>query len=80
MMTHDRKTLAFERKTLALDNRLPDPDRAYRALIDAHRGLSDVESAGLNTRLVLILANQLGDQTLLDEAIAFATRSLKPED
>lgn len=59
-------------KTLALDNRLRDPDRAYRALIDAHRGLSDEESAALNTRLVLILANQLGDQALLDEAIALA--------
>jgi len=57
---------------LALDNRLPDPDRAYRALIDAHRGLGDEESAALNTRLVLILANQLGDQTLLEEAIALA--------
>jgi hypothetical protein len=57
---------------LALDNRLPDPDRAYRALIDAHRGLTDEESAALNTRLVLILANQLGDQALLEEAIALA--------
>lgn len=57
---------------LALDNRLHDPDRAYRALIDAHRGLGDEESAALNTRLVLILANQLGDQTLLEEAIALA--------
>jgi hypothetical protein len=57
---------------VALDNRLPDPDRAYRALIDAHRGLTDEESAALNTRLVLILANQLGDQALLEEAIALA--------
>jgi hypothetical protein len=57
---------------LALDNRLPDPDRAYRALIDAHRGLTDEESATLNTRLVLILANQIGDQAALEEAIALA--------
>ncbi|HSP24514.1 MAG TPA: DUF2783 domain-containing protein [Saliniramus sp.] len=57
---------------ISLDNRLPDPDRAYRALIDAHRGLSDEESAALNTRLVLILANQIGDQALLEEAIALA--------
>jgi len=58
--------------TLALDNRLPDPDRAYRALIDAHRGLSDEESAALNSRLVLILANQVGSHEILDEAIALA--------
>ena len=57
---------------LDTDSRLPDPDRAYRALIDAHRGLTEEESATLNTRLVLILANQLGDEVLLEEAIALA--------
>lgn len=60
---------------LTLDNHLPDPDRAYRALIDAHRGLSDEASAALNSRLILILANQLGDQALLEEAIALALES-----
>lgn len=59
---------------LALDTRLrlPDPDRAYRALIDAHRGLDEEASATLNTRLVLILANHIGDETVLEEAIALA--------
>jgi len=52
-------------------NRLPDPDRAYRMLIDAHRGLSDEASAALNARLVLILANQLGE-AVLSAAIALA--------
>jgi hypothetical protein len=63
-----------ETTTTGLDtaSRLPDPDRAYRALIDAHRGLTDAESAALNTRLVLILANQIGDETVLEEAIALA--------
>lgn len=54
------------------DSRLDDPDLAYRALIEAHRGLSEEESAALNTRLVLILANALGDNALLAEAIALA--------
>lgn len=60
--------------TIGLDttSRLPDPDRAYRALIDAHRGLTDEESAAFNTRLVLLLANQIGDETVLEEAIALA--------
>lgn len=52
--------------------RLADPDRAYRALIEAHRGLTEEESAAFNTRLVLVLANALGDDDLLADAIALA--------
>jgi hypothetical protein len=66
---------------LETDSRFPDPDRAYRALIEAHRGLSDEESAALNTRLVLILANHVGDQDVLEAAIALAkSRSSRAED
>ena len=50
---------------LRTDSTFPDPDRAYRALIEAHRGLSEEASAALNTRLVLILANHIGDETVL---------------
>jgi hypothetical protein len=65
---------------LVTDNRFPDPDRAYRALIEAHRGLSDEESAALNSRLVLILANHIGDQAVLQEALALAKESIaQPE-
>ena len=60
--------------TLHTDSRFPDPDLAYRALIEAHRGLTDEESAVLNTRLVLILANQVGDHDVLAQAIALAKR------
>ena len=52
--------------------RFPDPDAAYRALVDAHRGLSDEASAALNVRLVLLLANHVGDLDVLREAIALA--------
>ena len=51
-------------------------DDFYEALIRAHEGLSDAESHALNARLVLILANQIGDLTVLQEAIAQARRSL----
>jgi hypothetical protein len=61
--------------TLATESRFPDPDLAYRALIEAHRGLTDEESAALNTRLVLVLANQIGDLDVLREAIALARRA-----
>lgn len=62
---------------LITESRFLDPDRAYRALIEAHRGLSDEESAALNSSLVLILANHIGDQTVLQEALALATRSME---
>ena len=66
----------------ALDttSRFPDPDRAYRALIEAHRDLSDAESALLNTRLVLILANHIGDLGVLEEAIALARQTMLEPD
>lgn len=60
--------------------RFPDPDRAYRALIEAHRGLSDAESAAFNTRLVLILANHIGDLGVLEEAIALAKQTMPEPD
>ena len=63
---------------LETQSRLPDPDQAYRMLIEAHRGLSDEESAALNSRLVLILANHLGDAQALAAAIALAKRA-QPE-
>ena len=66
---------------LQTDSRFPDPVRAYRVLIEAHRGLSDEVSAALNTRLVLILANHVGDQDVLEAAIALAnSRSKVAED
>jgi Protein of unknown function (DUF2783) len=61
---------------LDTESRFADPDRAYRALIEAHRGLADEDSAALNTRLVLILSNQIGDHAVLAEAIRLARQSL----
>ena len=63
--------------TLTTESRFADPDRAYRALIEAHRGLPDEDSAALNSRLVLILANHIGDHAVLQEAIALARRSME---
>jgi 2-hydroxychromene-2-carboxylate isomerase len=52
--------------------RLAQPDEFYQALIDAHAGLDDDASAALNARLVLLLANQIGDLETLREALAVA--------
>jgi hypothetical protein len=61
---------------LITESHFPDPDRAYRALIEAHRGLSDEESSALNSSLVLILANHIGDHAVLQEALALAKQSI----
>lgn len=53
-------------------------DDFYEALIRAHEGLSEAESHTLNTRLVLILANHIGDFSVLQEALALTRRSLEP--
>ena len=53
----------------------PDPDAAYLALVEARRSLTDAEAAELDTKLVLILANHVGDLDVLREAIALAKRS-----
>ncbi|MGL5446956.1 MAG: DUF2783 domain-containing protein [Rhabdaerophilum sp.] len=58
-------------------NRFADPDRAFRFLIEARRGLSPEDAAKLDARLVLILANQIGDLTILEKAIAAAKEALQ---
>jgi hypothetical protein len=62
---------------IAPEARFADPDAAYSAIILAHRGLSDADSAALNAALVLILANQIGDLDTLNEALALARASLR---
>jgi predicted LPLAT superfamily acyltransferase len=57
---------------LITDNRFADPDAAYRAIVEAHRGLDEAASAMLNAKLVLILANHVGDLDVLRAAIALA--------
>jgi hypothetical protein len=56
----------------ALDNQLQDADGFYEALLDAHTGLSTEQSALLNARLILLLANQIGDTNVLTDCIALA--------
>ena len=51
---------------------LESPDDFYEALIDAHRDLSGEASHALNARLVLLLANHIGSQRVLLEALAAA--------
>ncbi len=57
---------------LQTQSQFADPDAAYIALVEARRGLSEQAAAALDTRLVLILANHIGDLDVLKEAIALA--------
>ncbi len=51
---------------------IADPDGFYQELIESQRDLSDEQADMLTTKLVLILANHVGDRALLSEAIALA--------
>ncbi len=51
---------------------IADPDGFYAALLAAHRGLSEAQSHALNARLVLVLANHVGDRAVLDQALRLA--------
>lgn len=53
-------------------------DDFYQMLIDAHRGLSPEDSARLNARLILLLANHVGDLSVIRAAVALAREGLLP--
>jgi len=51
---------------------LPDADGFYERLLDAHAGLTPEQSQLLNARLVLLLANQVGDAEVLARCVEAA--------
>lgn len=63
---------------LNTDPNLDAPDDFYEALIDAHRELAPVDSHALNARLVLLLANHIGVQGVLKQALVAARESAAP--
>ncbi len=48
------------------------PDDFYAELLAAHEGLSKAESDAFNARLILLLANHIGDKDILSEALKAA--------
>ncbi|WP_170601425.1 DUF2783 domain-containing protein [Ruegeria arenilitoris] len=54
---------------LILTPNIDGADDFYADLLAAHDGLDKAESDALNARLVLVLANHIGDQTILKQAI-----------
>ncbi len=57
---------------LTLAPNLDAPDDTYADLLAAHDGLTEAQSAALNARLILILANHIGDRRVILQAIKAA--------
>ena len=63
---------------LTTEPNLAAPDDFYERLIAAHRGLDEAQSAMVNAKLVLLLANHIGDAHVLEQAIAAAREDVAP--
>ena len=61
---------------LSTSSNFARPDDAFRAIFEAHRGLTEEQSADFDAALVLILANHIGDIDVLREAIGLAQRRM----
>ena len=61
---------------LITESNHPAPDDFYERLIATHRGLTDEESALVNAKLILLLANHIGDPEVLAQAMAAARKGV----
>src|SRR5690349_12724604 len=66
--------------TLDMDHAMAGHDEFYQALLAAHAMLSKAESDAFNARLLLILANHVGDLGVLRAALAVASASRPPDE
>ena len=57
---------------------IEDPDDFYARLIDLHQGLSSDESNSLNCKLILLMANHIGDRGVLFEVLD-VVRNYRPQ-
>jgi len=53
---------------------IADPDGFYEELVHAQRDMSDADAQKMLAKLVLLLANHVGDRATLSEAIALAAK------
>ena len=65
--------------SLNIEANLARPDDFYERLIGTHRDLGLEESALVNCKLILLLANHIGDADVLDEAMRRARADLSTE-
>ena len=57
---------------LITKSNIADTDDIYARLLATHRGLTAEQSQALNARLILILANHIGDAQVLQQALTLA--------
>jgi len=62
--------------SLTVEPNLAAADDFYESLIGMHRGLTEAQSALVNARLILLLANHIGDMAILREAMEAARRDI----
>jgi hypothetical protein len=65
----------IEGAMLNLEPNISSPDDFYEALVQLHSELDDEQSAAANARLILLLANHIGDISVLKQAIQLAARN-----
>lgn len=58
--------------SLAVHANIADPDKIYESLVALHDVCSEAEALRVNARLILFLVNHIGDETVIEEAIACA--------
>lgn len=66
--------------TLNTEPNLAAPDDFYDELIGMHRGLTDAQSTLVNAKLILLLANHIGDPAVLRAAMAAAREGMAPQE
>jgi hypothetical protein len=66
--------------TLNTQPNIAAPDDFYEELIGLHRGLTDAQSALVNAKLILLLANHVGDPQVLRAAMDAAREGIAGQD
>ncbi|WP_428607023.1 DUF2783 domain-containing protein [Sedimenticola sp.] len=66
----------IETRKLNIQPTLNRPDDFYNALVDMHRDLTEEQSQLANAKLILLLANHIGDEETLEEALQIAADGL----
>jgi hypothetical protein len=64
--------------SLILTPNLDRPDDVYADLLEAHEGLDKAQSDALNARLILVLANHIGDRQIIAQALQAAKQAGQP--
>ena len=63
---------------LNTDPNIADPDGFYEALVGIHRDLTPEQSQLVNAKLILLLANHIGDAEVLGDAMRRAREGVAP--